>query len=361
MYFRQFLDDRLGCASYLIASGTTSEAAVIDPGHDLSQYERVLEERNLRLRYVIDTHVHADHISGARRLAAAHGADLCLHENARTAFPFRRLRDGQELSLGQIRLRILHTPGHRPELVSIQVIDLERSIEGLYVLTGDSLLVGDAGRPDFNGGDPFAQFDSIQRLLTLPEWVVVYPGHFEGACGAAMHGAASTTIGAERRFNYLARLNRAEFVASLTGSIPPRPLNITAIEATNRGHADLPWAMLTSAAAVPELTVEQFAARAETAFIVDVREPSEFLAAHVPGAVNIPQADLATRLDELPRDRPLVCICQAGRRSLRAAQFLAQTGFTDVANVQGGASAWIESGCPTISPQVELETVSAAD
>jgi hydroxyacylglutathione hydrolase len=361
MYFRQFLDDRLGCASYLIASRTTSEAAVVDPGHDLKPYERVLEERKLRLRYVIDTHVHADHISGARRLAASHGAALCLHEAARAAYPFRRLRDGQELSLGQNRLRIMHTPGHRPELISVAVIDLGRSIEALLVLTGDSLLVGDAGRPDFNGGDPFAQFDSIQRLLGLPEWVAVFPGHFEGLCGATMHGASSTTIGAERRFNHLARLNRAAFVAELTGTVPPRPLNITAIGATNRGHADLPWAMLTSAPAVPELSVEQFAARAGTTFIADVREPAEYLAAHIRGAVNIPQADLATRLEELPRGRPIVCVCQAGRRSLRAAQFLVQVGFPDVANVQGGTSAWIASGRPTISPQVELETVSAAD
>lgn len=361
MYFRQFLDDRLGCCSYLIASNTTSEAAVIDPGYDISQYERILEERRLRLRYVIDTHVHADHISGARRLASAHGADLALHEDARAAYPFRRLRDGQELSLGQLRLRVLHTPGHRPELISILVIDLERSIEGLYVLTGDSLLIGDAGRPDFNGGDPFTQYDSVQRLLGLPEWAALFPGHFEGPCGAMMHGSPSSTIGAERRFNHLARLGRAEFVAELTGSTPPRPLNITAIESTNRGHADLPWAMLTTAAAVPELTVEQFAARDADTFIVDVREPAEFLAAHVPGARNIPQADLATRLDELPRDRPLVCICQAGRRSLRAAQFLSQTGFTDVANVQGGTSAWIESGRPTVSSQVELVSAPAAD
>src|SRR5690606_18826702 len=143
-------------------------------------------------------------------------------EDAHSAYPFRRLREGQELSLGQLRLRILHTPGHRAELVSVVVIDLDRSIEPLLMMTGDSLLVGDAGRPDFNGGDPFAQYESVQRLLGLPEWVAVYPGHFEGPCGAALCGTPCSTVGAERRFNHLARLGRAEFVNVLSGSVPPR-------------------------------------------------------------------------------------------------------------------------------------------
>lgn len=351
MFFRQIVDDRLGCCSYVIASG--AEAAVVDPGYDITPYERVLRERGLRLRYVIDTHVHADHISGGRRLAAAQGAELCLHEQARVAYPVRRLREGTELSVGRVRLQVMHTPGHRPEMLSVLVTDLERSLEPVAVLTGDSLLVGDAGRPDFSGGDPFAQYESIQRLLSLPEWTTVYPGHFEGPCGAAMNGASATTVGAERRFNPLARLERQEFIAQLTGAAPPRPLNITAIEATNRGHADLPWAMLTTAPTVRELTVDAFASRRD-AFVIDVREPAEYEAGHVRGARHLPQADLALRLGELPRDQPIICICQAGRRSLRAAQFLVQAGFTDVSNVQGGTSAWVESGRPVVSAVGEL-------
>jgi hydroxyacylglutathione hydrolase len=346
MFFRQIVDDRLGCCSYIIASG--AEAAIVDPGYNIEPYERILNERSLRLRYVIDTHVHADHVSGARLLAAAHGAELCLHELARVSYPVRRMRDGQELSIGIVRLRMMHTPGHRPEMMSVLVTDLERSLEPVAVLTGDSLLVGDAGRPDFSGGDPFAQYDSIQRLLSLPEWTAVYPGHFEGPCGAAMNGASATTVGLERRFNPLSQLPRGEFIAQLTGAVPPRPLNITAIESTNRGHANLPWAMLTSAPEVVQLTVDEFAQR-EAAFVIDVREPAEYEAGHVRGAVSLPQADLASRLEELPRDKPIICICQAGRRSLRAAQFLVQAGFTDVANVEGGTSAWVESGRPVES------------
>jgi hydroxyacylglutathione hydrolase len=351
MFFRQFFDDRLGCCSYLIASSETEEAAVVDPGADLAPYERVLEERAFRLRYVVDTHVHADHISGARRLAAAYGADLGLHEAARIEFPFRRLRDGQELALGGLRLRVLHTPGHRPELISLLVLDPARSLEPMLALTGDSLLVGDAGRPDFSGGDAFAQYESLRRLFALPEWTAVFPGHFEGACGAAMRGAPSTTIGWERRCNPLARLDRAAFVSALTGKIPPRPLNTTAIEATNRGHAEMTWAMPSEAPPVPRVSVPELAIRLRAGIVVDVREPAEYLAAHIPGALNIPQADLASRLEEIPGDRPVTCVCQAGRRSLRAAQFLAQMGYADVANLEGGTSAWIEAGEPTVSEE----------
>ena len=355
MFFRQFFNDRLGCCSYLIASRETAEAAAIDPGTDLAPYEAVLEERSLRLRYVIDTHVHADHISGARRLAAMYGADLGLHEAVRVNYPHRRLRDGQELALGQLRMRVLHTPGHRQELISLLVIDPRRSLDPMLVLTGDSLLVGDAGRPDFSGGDAFAQYESLRRLLSLPDFTAVFPGHFEGPCGAAMQGAPSTTIGWERRANPLARLDRHMFVAALTAAVPPRPLNTTAIEATNRGHADMAWAMLVSAAPVPRVSVSDLVPDMDEPVLIDVREPAEYLAAHIPGVVNIPQADIASRLDEIPVDRPVVCICQAGRRSLRAAQFLAQAGYAKVANLEGGTSAWIEAGQPTVSVETTVE------
>src|SRR5438105_15595454 len=116
MYFRQFLDEHCGCASYLIASRQSREAVVVDPALETGQYEEVLDEREFTLRYVIDTHVHADHVSGARRLAAGRGAELCLHEAAQVTYPYRPLVDGEELPLGQLRLRVLHTPGHRPEL-----------------------------------------------------------------------------------------------------------------------------------------------------------------------------------------------------------------------------------------------------
>ena len=340
MYFKQILNERCGCASYLIAARKTREAAVVDAAIDTEPYDTLLREREFRLRYVIDTHIHADHVSGARRLAAAHGAELCLHESARTAYPFHALHDGQEVELGQLRLRILHTPGHRPELISLLIVNPTRSPEPSMVLTADSLLVGDVGRPDFGGGDAAAQFDSLSRLLRLPDWVAVFPGHFEGPCGKGMCGRPSTTIGFERLYNSLARLDRGEFVSRLGQGQPPRPLNMTAIEATNRGYADMDWVMLTSNAPVSEVDQSELESRPPEAVLLDVREPQEFASGHVPGARNLPQSDLATRLSEVPRDRPIFMICQGGFRSLRAAQFLNQMGFKDVVSVKGGTEAW---------------------
>jgi hydroxyacylglutathione hydrolase len=344
MYFKQILDEHCGCASYLVASRQSHEAAIVDPSIDTEQYEALLRERDFRLCYVIDTHVHADHVSGARRLAAEHGAELCLHESAQVAYPFRPLKDCEELELGQLRLRVLHTPGHRPELISILIVNPPRSPEPSMVLTGDSLLVGDVGRPDFGGGDATAQFDSVTRLLRLPDWVAVFPGHFEGPCGKGMCGRPSTTVGFERLYNPLLHLERGPFVSSLTSGVPARPLNMTVIEATNRGLANMPQAMLTTAPEVAKIDVDALERRSLDAVVLDVREPEEYAHGHVPGAINVPQADLASRLDELPRDCTLLAICRSGARSLRAAQFLKQMGFDRVASVKGGTKAWREAG-----------------
>jgi glyoxylase-like metal-dependent hydrolase (beta-lactamase superfamily II)/rhodanese-related sulfurtransferase len=348
MYFKQFLNERCGCASYVVASRHTHEAAIVDPAIETEPYEELLRERGFQLQYVIDTHIHADHVSGARRLNARYGGQLCLHQSAQVVYPFRPLRDHEELELGQLRLRVLHTPGHRPELISILIVNPPRSPEPSMVLTGDSLLVGDVGRPDFGGGDVSAQYESLSSLLRLPDWVAVFPGHFEGPCGKGMCGRPSTTIGFERLYNPLARLDRQAFISRVGQGVPPRPLNMTAIEATNRGRADMAWAMLTSVPEVREVNLDDVRARPSHAIVVDVREPAEFVSGHVPGAINLPQAELATRLDEVPRDRPVFVICQGGFRSLRAAQFLCQCGFSDVASVKGGTGAWSAAGSELI-------------
>jgi glyoxylase-like metal-dependent hydrolase (beta-lactamase superfamily II)/rhodanese-related sulfurtransferase len=356
MYFKQILNERCGCASYLIASRQSNEAAIVDPAIETEQYEALLHERGFTLRYVIDTHVHADHVSGARTLAAAHGATLCMHESARVTYPISPLKDGEELALGQLRLRVLHTPGHRPELISILIINPARSPEPSMVLTGDSLLVGDVGRPDFGGGDAVDQYGSLNRLLRLPDWVAVFPGHFEGPCGKGMCGRPSTTIGFERLFNPLARMDRDPFIATLTDGIPARPLNMTAIEATNRGVVDATWAMLTAAPDVPVVGIEDVAGRTPGTLLLDVREPEEYAHGHVPGAINLPQAELATRLEAVPQDRPVMMICQSGYRSLRSAQFLAQMGYAKVATVTGGTAAWRASGRPIDTEETTLAT-----
>ncbi len=355
MYFKQILDERCGCASYLIASRQSHEAAIVDPSIEAQQYESLLRERDFRLRYVIDTHVHADHVSGARALREKYGAELCLHESARVAYPFRHLKDGEELALGQLRLRVVHTPGHRGELISILIVNPPRSPEPSMVLTGDSLLVGDVGRPDFGGGDAAAQYESLTRLLRLPDWVAVFPGHFEGPCGKGMCGRPNTTIGFERLYNPLARLDRGAFVSTLTDGVPARPLNMTAIEATNRGLADMPWAMLTTAAKVREIAVAALESRPPDAVVLDVREPGEYAHGHVPGAISLPQADLASRLNEVPLDRSVITLCERGIRSYRAAQFLLQMGVEQVSSVKGGTAAWREAGKPLAYGDTQVE------
>lgn len=361
MYFKQILDERCGCASYVIASRETHEAAIVDPSVHLEEYESLLADRKFTLRYVIDTHLHADHVSGARQLAAAHGAKLCLHESAAAVYPFTKLHDGEEIAVGQLRLRVVHTPGHRPEVISILVVNPPRSPEPSMVLTGDSLLVGDVGRPDFGGGSSAeAQYESITRLLRLPDWVAVFPGHFEGPCGKGMCGRPSTTIGFERLFNPLARMERAEFVSSVMQGTPARPLNMAAIYATNRGVDDKPWAMLTTNPQVEEVSLETLEHRAPAVFVLDVREPDEYAHGHVPGAVNVPQAELAIRKDEIPTDRPVLIICQWGSRSYRSAQFLKQLGYENVASVADGTGTWEEQGKPLAYGDTAVEKRTVA-
>jgi len=354
VYFKQILNERCGCASYVIAC-QTGDAAIVDPGIDLDPYHPLLQERHLKLAYVIDTHVHADHVSGARLLAQKYGAQLCMHESAKVTYPFHPLADGQQLELGQLRLRVLHTPGHRPELISILVVNPPRSPEPSMVLTGDSLLVGDVGRPDFGGGDAAAQYDSVTRLLRLPDWVAVFPGHFEGPCGKGMCGRPSTTIGFERLFNPIVRMDRPEFLSHLVNEVPARPLNMTAIEATNRGAVDMSWAMLYGADSVPEIGPQELAAQLDGSLLIDVREPDEYAYSHITGAINLPQAELASRLDTLPRDMPIAMACQAGMRSYRAGQFLKQVGFDSVSSLKGGTAGWKDAGLPMTYSDSDVE------
>jgi glyoxylase-like metal-dependent hydrolase (beta-lactamase superfamily II)/rhodanese-related sulfurtransferase len=349
MYFKQFLHDETGCASYFLASRQSREALVVDPQLDIQPYLDLAVEREYRITDVIDTHLHADHISGNRALAHAAGARIWLHESADVSFPFDRLTDGQELHLGQLILGVVHTPGHRPESICLLVTNPPRSPMPSIILSGDTLFVGDVGRPDFGGPDGArAQYQSISRLLQLEDYVEVFPAHFEGSCGKGMCGRPSTTIGFERRFNPVLQLTTADFLQN-TAEVPARPLNMNAILATNRGEGDYAWAMPHDGHAVEDVTPDTAQQWLDDtrALVVDVREPGEYAAGHVPGALSVPQADLALRLDDLPRNRELLVVCEGGSRSVRAARFLKQVGFSKVTNLAGGTSAWRRAGLPT--------------
>ena len=366
MYFKQILNEEAGCSSYIIASRQSMEAVVVDPSLNIDQYIELAKNRRFEIKTVIDTHIHADHVSGARKLAVATGAEVAVHESADLLFQFRGLADGEVIKLGQLRLEILHTPGHRPESISILVTNPPRGEEPSLVLTGDCLFVGDVGRPDFGGAEGAAeQFRSVHRLLQLNDYVEVFPAHFEGSCGKGMCGRPSSTIGFERRFNKMTALSEESFILSASDS-PARPLNMTAILATNRGEADLEFAEPHTVSQVPEIAIGQVSAWIEqhNPVVVDVREPDEFVAAHLPGALSIPQAELATNLALLPEDRDILVVCAGGLRSVRAANYLLSLGRPSVTSLEGGTNGWLQAGNPTEGsglPSQDLPTTTRSE
>jgi hydroxyacylglutathione hydrolase len=354
MYFKQIMNEDCGCSSYIIASRASHECAIIDAALDVQPYLDIMQDRGLTLRYIIDTHLHADHVSGNRRLSGETGVPVSFHEAADVLFPFEKLRDRQKLPLGTIVLEVLHTPGHRPESISILITNPPRSPLPSMVLTGDCLFVGDVGRPDFGGPEAAEQqFESNHRLLGLEDYVEVFPAHFEGSCGRGMCGRPSSTIGFERRFNPMLLLTKKEdFVRELTSSRPARPLNMDAIIATNRGAAPMGWAMLRHPLAhVVDVPVAESRAKIETGevWLLDVREDEEWQRMHIPGAHHIPQSQLASRLSEIPSNVVPLVVCHSGVRSHRAAQFLKQADFHRVLSLAGGTAGWHAAGLPVVT------------
>ncbi len=237
MIFRQFLHASPIGASYLFGCGGQSQCVVVDPVEEIEPYLQASRDTGMRIVYVVDTHVHADRVSGGRRLADALGAAYLVHESVGGP-DNSRLRDAQEITVGNVTLRVLHTPGHTPEHICLLVTDRTRGPEPWFVLTGHTLMVGDMGRTELattpeNGA--CALFDSAARLWQLPDFVEVCPGAFAGSvCGRRLSGKAISTIGFERRFNRVfSTRDRDTFVRLMTTDIPPRPANAEAIRATN--------------------------------------------------------------------------------------------------------------------------------
>ena len=241
MIFRPYHYFETGCAAYLFGCGGKGKCAVVDAHEeDIDEYARFAEAKGMRITHVIDTHVHADHRSGGPALARKVGAAYCLHESADVAIPFEPLRDGQEIELGNTRVKVLHTPGHTPESISLVVTDLRRGTEPWFVLTGDTMFVGAVGRPDLPGHarENAAQiYDSIHgKLLGLPDDLEVFPAHFSGSmCGANMSGKPSSTIGFEKRWNPMLARSKDEFVAALV-DVPAKPAQMDDILRINRGR-----------------------------------------------------------------------------------------------------------------------------
>jgi glyoxylase-like metal-dependent hydrolase (beta-lactamase superfamily II) len=241
--FKPYYSFDTGCAAYLLGCGGLGKCAVVDAQErDLEAYAELAASKGMQITHVIDTHVHADHRSGGRALAAKVGAAYCLHEFADVVFPFEPLRDGQQLELGNVRVKVLHTPGHTPESVCLLVTDLRRGPDPWFVLTGDTLFVGAVGRPDLPGRareNAGELHDSIHaKLLSLPDDLELYPGHFSGSvCGAGMSGKPSSTIAFEKRNNPLLSMSREDFVNALS-DVPPKPAEMERILLANQGRLE---------------------------------------------------------------------------------------------------------------------------
>jgi glyoxylase-like metal-dependent hydrolase (beta-lactamase superfamily II) len=215
-------------------------AAVVDPQQDIAAYLEAAKATGIQIRYVIDTHVHADHISGGRRLAKATGAEYVLHADAGASYNFRGVREGDVLELGNVLIQVLHTPGHTPEHISLLVTDKTRGPEPWFVLTGHTLMVGDLGRTELaSDAEEGARglFESVRKLKALPDYLEVYPGAFAGSvCGRSLSGKPSSTIGFERRFNKAFQLDdRDAFVQFMLQNIPAPPPRAEEIRAVNSG------------------------------------------------------------------------------------------------------------------------------
>jgi hydroxyacylglutathione hydrolase len=236
MYFRQVLHEERSCASYLVGCPTLGLCAVVDPQGDPRTYIDAAENNAMVVSHAIDTHVHADHPSGARALAEATGAPLYLGAGAEVGFSFTPMQDGDMLEVGNRRIKVLHTPGHTPEHVSLLVDDW-------FVLTGDTLFVGDVGRVDLaladvDEADLQARakilFESLQQLMSLRDDVEIYPGHYAGStCGRGMDGKTISTIGRERRLNSALQLDPEAFVEFQLANLPPLPTDFHRIKQEN--------------------------------------------------------------------------------------------------------------------------------
>lgn len=330
------------CKTYLLTVG--DEAALVDPVRDrLDTYRAVLGARGLRLRLVLETHTHADHLMLRRAAQEVLGAPVLMHEASPSPRVDRHLVDGEVLTLGGEEISVWHTPGHTPDSVCYRV-------DGA-VLTGDTLLIGGSGRTDFPGGDAGAQYDAVTgRLFALPDATVVYPGH-------DYKGRTTSTIGDERRTNpRFVGKRRDEYVALMGALGLPFPEQVQqALQVNQSGFeaSEVGFPGVADVAALPEVAAVELAARLGSAtppLLLDVREPEEFVGelGHIAGSLLVPLDALAQRLPKLLgyADREVVVVCRAGARSASAGALLRRAGFARVFNLAGGMLCWVRARMP---------------
>jgi hydroxyacylglutathione hydrolase len=349
MLFRQILHEDLSCASYLVGDTDSGVAAVIDPQWSIEPYLRLSRLHGVRIEHVLETHNHADHVSGHGRLARATGATIHVHELADAEYPHESFVAGWRLDLGRVEIEALHTPGHRPEHTSFLLRDADRGGDPWAVLTGDSLFVGDVARPDLaiEPREGAAEiFQSLhERLMSLPDDVEVWPGHLGGsACGSSEIDHKSTsTIGFEREHNRaLGFKTEGDFVEDAVATLGARPPNVEHIVAINQGP--LIEEMGTPIPLAPR-TVE--VGIAEGAMLVDARTNEQFDEAHIPGAISASayETGFATKVAKVVAPGvELIVVAASDGYELEAAELLASVGLRVRGYLEGGMTAWRSEG-----------------
>lgn len=346
MIFRQITHDDLGCASYFVGDERSGEAAVVDPRFEIDAYLELARYSGVTIEHILETHNHADHVSGHGRLAAATGAAIHIHRLAEPAYDHEGFEDGFELEVGELLIRALHTPGHRPEHTAFALIDRRRGDEPWAVLTGDSLFVNDVARPDLaieeRDGARDIYHSLRDKLLTLPDECEVWPAHLGGSmCGGpGMDMKVSSTIGFERAHNRTLSIDdEDEFVDQAVAGLGPQPPNFEAIVELNKGP------LLTAGAEVLPLAPRQVdQRRADGALLVDARTDQQFDDAHIGGAICIPMltAGFGSKLAWLAnREQEVVLIGRDDEDGRRAARLAVAVGISNIAGyLGGGMTSW---------------------
>jgi glyoxylase-like metal-dependent hydrolase (beta-lactamase superfamily II)/rhodanese-related sulfurtransferase len=349
MFFKQFYLACLAHASYLI--GSDGEAAVVDPQRDVDEYISEADAQGLKIKYVIETHLHADFVSGHQEIAARTGAQIIFGAQAGVAFAHRAVKDGEEITLGGVTLRFIETPGHTPEGICILITTPG---EPQKLLTGDTLFIGDVGRPDLAGGKGYTpqimaemMYDSLHgKLLKLPDDVEVYPAHGAGSmCGRNMSKETSSTIGEQRKFNYaLKPMSKEQFVTMMTADLPEAPSYFPKDAEINRSGA-----RGLSELQPPQPLTPQQVAELKDDVLLDVRSAADFGAAHVPGSMNIGLGgQFAMWAGSLiPLNASIVVIADTGAQIDETVVRLARVGIENVKGyLEGGVQSWRDAGLP---------------
>src|SRR5690349_5481296 len=361
MFFKQFYLACLAHASYLI--GSDGEAAVVDPQRDVDEYLAEADAQGLQIKYVIETHLHADFVSGHQEIAARTGAEIVFGVQAEVEFEHRAVHDGEEIRMGDVLLRFLETPGHTPEGICVLV---NAPNEPAKLLTGDTLFIGDVGRPDLAGGKGYTpqtmaemMYDSLHgTILELPDEVEVYPAHGAGSmCGKNMSKETWSTIGEQRKFNYaLQRMTKEQFVSMMTADLPEAPAYFPRDAEINRSGARGLSELSPPAALRPQQVSEL---RDEGHVLLDVRSAADFGAGHVPGSVNIGLGgQFAMWAGSLvPLNAAIVLIADTAAQVDESVVRLARVGIENVKGyLEGGVENWRRADLPVDSiPQVSVD------